>query len=291
MLLFEAASARSEWREDHLDRTGQPLRDGAAYLTDLEAAAFRPGTHLVPQDLADVRLADAALAGDLDACAHRQQVTADRGTQGHGATGALSVELREVFNCAATISVESLNRASPIFNEFLNPVTDETEWRAVGQRVRERRAALGMTQAQLGARIGVANADVSMVEGGASVSEKKLARYASALGVSVPYLRYGRPSEGDADAIHAAGYRAGWLAAFTELRGVIERLAATKGPPAGQGAARAFLDAIPVAEDTPTTGAEEAARLQAERDRAATSGASGAVGPARKGRRSGGRGA
>ena len=100
-----------------------------------------------------------------------------------------------------------------------------TDWRAVGERVKQLRTAQGLTQGALGDRVGTSNTDVSQVEAGARLSEEKLARYAEGLGVSVAYLRYGIVSSGlDREQIWRDGYEAGWRRAVARVRESLTRV-------------------------------------------------------------------
>ena len=68
--------------------------------------------------------------------------------------------------------------------------------RLVGQRMRARREALGMSQAQLGALVGVSAPTISGQESAdRQVDLDHMDRVAAALGVSVPYLVGGASDE------------------------------------------------------------------------------------------------
>jgi transcriptional regulator with XRE-family HTH domain len=108
-----------------------------------------------------------------------------------------------------------------------------TDWQLVSARIRERREALGWTQAQLAERVGTTSNYVAQVEGGLAVSEKKLATYATALNLTMPFLRYGAASDVDVEAVRAAAFAEGRQRALEELRAWTVRNA--KSPAAGAG--------------------------------------------------------
>lgn len=105
-----------------------------------------------------------------------------------------------------------------------------TDWKAVGQRVREGRKAKGLTGAQLGAAAGIGGAErVSALEHGARpVTEENLAKVAEVLGLSLPYLRYGIAAETDADRLRTAGFSDGWRAALDQLAAATTALQAAE---------------------------------------------------------------
>lgn len=92
-----------------------------------------------------------------------------------------------------------------------------TDWGEVSRRIREHREALGLTQLALGERVGSSANYVAQVEGGLALHEKKLALYAEALGLSVPFLRYGVADALDVEAVRAVARQEGRRAALTEV--------------------------------------------------------------------------
>jgi transcriptional regulator with XRE-family HTH domain len=93
-----------------------------------------------------------------------------------------------------------------------------TNWRDVSRRIRERREQLGLTQGALGRAVGSSANYVAQVEGGLAISETKLALYAAALRVSLPYLRYGVAEGPDLEAVRAIERQRGRAAVLDELR-------------------------------------------------------------------------
>jgi transcriptional regulator with XRE-family HTH domain len=98
-----------------------------------------------------------------------------------------------------------------------------TDWNAISARIRELRELFGLTQAELGRRVGSSSNYVAQVEGGLAISEKKLERYAAALEVSVPYLRYGVAEATDLAAVRRAAREQGRAEVLAELRRWVER--------------------------------------------------------------------
>jgi transcriptional regulator with XRE-family HTH domain len=98
-----------------------------------------------------------------------------------------------------------------------------TDWKAVGLRIAAQRKALGWTQQMLGERVGDSGNYVTRVESGLPISEKKLANYAAALGLSLPYLRYNVATADDADVVRRAGIAEGRAHALQSMRGWVGR--------------------------------------------------------------------
>lgn len=98
-----------------------------------------------------------------------------------------------------------------------------TDWKAVGRRIRERREAMGQTQEQLGATVGSSANYVAQVEKGLPISEKKLALYSVALGMSMPLLRYNVAQGEDVEQIRAIAVREAHDAVLVRIRAWIDQ--------------------------------------------------------------------
>ena len=63
---------------------------------------------------------------------------------------------------------------------------------AIGERLRDRREELGLSKRKLGEKIGCSHGTIANLENGQGITDKSLAKLASALDVSVEYLKTGK---------------------------------------------------------------------------------------------------
>lgn len=82
-----------------------------------------------------------------------------------------------------------------------------TDWAALGQRVREARVSLGLTQDQLGQLTEQSKNRITRLEGGEPVGEGVLARVAEVIRRSLPWLRYGVATATDLAAAREEAWR------------------------------------------------------------------------------------
>lgn len=71
---------------------------------------------------------------------------------------------------------------------------------SVGERIKQRRKELKISQADLARRVGISQATLSQLESNGSHSTREIARLAAALGVTALWLADGKGSEHDSHA-------------------------------------------------------------------------------------------
>ena len=137
------------------------------------------------------------------------------------------------------------------------------------------RSLRGWTQAELGERVGDSKTQVGLLEGGRPVSEAKLERYATAMGLELPFLRYGvRSNDGAAVASlseYNRGLRDGVERARDEIAALLKRLPASQAHayqpvpgPRSRVAETATRLSIAIAQEAPET---DVKRLREELDK------------------------